>query len=437
MLTPRQIVVATLLGLLVALCAWGRIPRHWVALGIAIALLATGCLSPTQFLEGVDWDVIGLVLGMSIMTAYLELSGAMDLAARALLKRVASPRLLLFTLLMAAGCVSIALENVSVTLLFAPIGTRIAGAVGLDVVYTVVGVALASNLAGSATMIGDPPAIITAGYFNLAFTDFIVYRGRPSMFFYTLAAMILACLSISLSAPRSPAFDKNRVTSVGNEGVPTLRNVDRLFVLETLAFLSVKIALLSVRHVIRIPLSLAAAVAVGGTSMARLAHRDVDSVRKALREGLDWRVALFLVGVFSLSKAFQVQGLAKLLATWMLSFAGADLFATTTMLVWVSVLASAFIDNVPYTATMLPVVSYMASRLHLDPVLLAWAMLLGTTLGGNLTYIGASANVVAVRLLEKKGLRVSFLDFLRVSSLFNTVSVVSGWLMYELVWGFL
>ena len=431
MLTVHQMVVTALLILLVALCAWGRVPRHWVALFVALALLATGCLSPAQFLEGVDWDVIGLVLGMSVMTAYLELSGAMDLAAYAMLRRVASPRLLLFSLLMAAGCVSIALENVSVTLLFAPIAMRIARAAGLDLVPTVIGVALASNLAGSATMIGDPPAIITAGYFNLAFTDFIVYRGRPSMFFYTIAAMLLACLVTSLAVPRS-----SRRKAVVDEEL-RLRNVDKVFVAEALGFLSVKIALLSLRHVLCIPLTLAAVVAVAGTSIARAVHGDSDSVRKAFSEGLDWRVVLFLIGVFSLSKAFQVQGLAKLLAYWILSLAGPTPFAVTTVLVWVSVLASAFIDNVPYTATMLPVVSYLAKQVGIDPVLLAWAMLLGTTLGGNLTYIGASANVVAVRFLEKRGARVTFTDFLRVSTLFNTVSVVTGWVVYEVVWGFL
>ncbi|NPA96463.1 MAG: citrate transporter [Crenarchaeota archaeon] len=415
------------------MCAWGRVGRHWVSIAVAILLLATGCLTPRQFIEGVNWDVIGLVLGMGVMTAYLELSGAMDLATRFLRRRVASPTLLVFTLFMAAGLVSVALENVSVTLLFAPIAARIASELGMDIAPVVIGVALASNLSGSATMIGDPPAIMTAGYFNLAFTDFIVYRGRPSMFFYTIAAMVVACAVTSVMVTRGSAA---RIASSVREARAPDPRIDTVFVYEALGFLGLKIALLSVRHIVEVPLSLAAAVAVGGTTIARLLHGDRSSVRRAFREGADWRLALFLVGVFAVSKAFASTGLARLLAVAILSHVGRSLTLVTTALVWISVAASAFMDNVPYTATMLPVVSSIARALRVDPVPLAWAMLLGTTLGGNLTFIGASANVTAVRYLERKGIRVSFSDFLKISAPFNTASVVTGWLLFEAVWGF-
>ncbi len=433
MLTPYQVEVLASLVALVAACAWGRVGRHWVSIAIAILLLATGCLTPRQFVEGVDWDVIGLILGMGVMTSYLELSGAMDLATMGLLKRVSSPRALLFALFMSAGLVSIALENVSVTLLFAPIAARVAAELGMDAAPAVIGVALASNLAGSATMIGDPPAIMTAGYFNLAFTDFIVYRGKPSMFFYTLAAMVAACGSTALLASRSTPRRGVEALAQASRGLGG-KPVDRAFVYESLGFLGVKIGLLSARHVLEVPLSLAAAVAVGGTTLARLLHGDTKSVRKALREGLDWRLALFLIGVFALSKAFAVQGLAALMGYAILSRVGESMFSVTTALVWISVAASAVMDNVPYTATMLPVVSTIARGLGVDPVPLAWSMLLGTTLGGNLTFIGASANVAAVRYLEKRGRRVTFGEFLRLSAPFNTISVVSGWLLFEAFW---
>ncbi len=436
MLTLQQVTVLILLAFLVGACAWGRVGRHWISIAIAILLVALGCLTPRQLLEGVDWDVIGLILGMGVMTSYLELSGAMDLATRFLLKGFRSPTLLLFALFMAAGSVSIALENVSVTMLFAPIAARIARELGMDLAPVVIGVALASNLSGSATMIGDPPAILTAGFFNLAFTDFIVYRGKPSMFFYTVAAMVASCSVASFIASRGSGKKISTIHSDANCGKLIERPKDKAFLAESLGFLSVKIALLSARHVMEIPLSLAAAVAVGGTTLARLAHRDFESVKKALKDGLDWKLALFLVGVFALSKAFAVQGLAKLFAIAILSYAGPSMFAITSSLVWISVVASAVMDNVPYTATMLPVVKALATTLRTDPVPLAWAMLLGTTLGGNLTFIGASANVVAVRFLEKRGRKVSFAEFLKLSAPFNTVSVVTGWLLFEAVWNF-
>jgi len=427
----QGVVLGSLIAL-VALTAWGRIERQWIGLGVLLALLVAGAVTPIEVLKFIDWDVLGLVLGMSIFTVFLEESGLMDIAARLMYRRLGSPKAVVFWLSFLAGMISIFLENVTVVLLVAPITFRIAARFRMDPALILIPVALASNIAGSATMVGDPPAIITAGYLNLAFTDFIWYQGKPSMFFMTLVPMVLACLVAAAIVGRETG---SGVLLYGSESLEEpRRDVDKVFLVEAFLFLAVKIALLSLRHELHIPLSLAAAIGVGGLTLLRLIHGDKASIVRAFREGFEWKLLIFLAGVFVLSGAFAKHGLAIAMAKWLVSVGGSNLYAVTSLLVWMSVAVSAFIDNVPYTATMLPVVAAIARDLSVEPITIAWAMLLGTTLGGNLTYIGASANVTAVRLLEKRGRNVSFAQFTKISIPFNTVSVMIGWVMYELLW---
>ncbi len=428
-----QYLVIALLGLLVGLVAWGRIERHWVGLIILIALVVSGAVSLGEVVYYVDWDVLGLILGMSILTVYLEESGLMEVTARFLRRMLTSPLKLVFWLSFTAGLVSIALENVSVVLLFAPIALRMAKYLDINPVPVLIGVALASNMAGSATMIGDPPAIITAGYFGLSFTDFIWYNGKPSMFFFTLIPMILACLTLALITRKN--MESKHTVALGNPGIEEHSGVlDKVFLGEASLFLAVKIVLLSIRHIVHLPLSLVALISVGGLTLTRLIHGDKRHVVSALKNGFEWKLLLFLTGVFTLSGAFAKYGLASMAADYITSIGARNLVLVTSSLVWLSVIVSAFIDNIPYTTTMLPVVSAIALDLGVEPITIAWALLLGTTLGGNLTYIGASANVTAVRILEKKGYNVSFKEFIKISLPFNTVSVVTGWVLYEILW---
>jgi len=432
-----QGLILGLLVFLVGMITWGRIERQWVSLIILLVLVITSTVDFNELLIYVDWDVLGLILGMNMLTVYLEDSGLMEVISSFLRKRLTSPLKLVFWLSFTAGLVSIALENVSVVLLFAPIALRMAKSMNLNPIPVMIGVALASNMAGSATMIGDPPAIITAGYLNLVFTDFIWYNNKPSMFFFTLIPMIIACLVLALIAKRSlPQINKSYSTSnLNDEGVKqTTIAIDNVFLIEASIFLTIKIILLSLRHVIHLPLSLIALISVGGLTVTRLIHRDYENVKHALVAGFEWKLLLFLIGIFTLSGAFTKHGLANIVAKWIVNMGSGNIVIVTSLLVWLSVLISAFIDNVPYTTTMLPVVVLIASNLGVEPITIAWALLLGTTLGGNLTYIGASANVTAVRILEKRGYQVSFWDFIRMSIPFNTVSVITGWILYEIFW---
>ncbi len=432
LLTPLQaLVVASFAALFIgsAIIGDGRrvgrvtIYRWHLALLLAAILVALGAVPVARLVEYVEPDVLGLVYLMSIVTGYLEVSGVAHLVAERVSK-LGGVRAI-FWMLMAAGGLSLILENVSVVYLFAPMALRLAQQLGVDPVPVVIGVALASDMAGSATMIGDPPAIITAGYLNLNFMDFIVYKGRPSMFFYTVAAMVASCLLVAKMAAA-----KRHALHDGGGNV-----VDRVFLAEVAVFVTLKIILLSVRDEIHIPLTLAALVAVAGITLTRiLVHRDYESVKEAISKH-DIETPLFLAGVFVVSGAFVETGLASKLARILLAASGGDMLRLALLLITVSMAASSILYNTPYVAAMLPVVVELAHSIGGDPVVLAWALLIGATLGGTLTYIGAMGNYAAVRFLSQRGYRVGFKRFAEVSVPFTLTSVAVGTTLYILTWG--
>ncbi len=429
-----DILVLILLILMVTLVAIGRPKRYVIGLLLIIVLLVSQAVSIEELISYINWDVLGLILGMSIYTVFLEISGIAELIARYLVYKIRNTFILFLALILAAGIVSIALENVTTVLLFAPIVFKIGKITGVNIVPLMIGVALSANMSGSATMIGDPPAIITAGHYDLSFIDFVFYNGKPSMFFMTLIPMIVSCLTYTYFyiGRRSEEitfgemiFDKKNMWS----------GIDKLFVFETLFFLSIKIILLSIRDIIHTPLSLAAAVGVGGLALTRLLlHRDKKNVVYAFKNGFEWELLVFLAGVFVLSGAFAKYGLAERFAKELISLTGDNLFLLTAVLIWFSVAVSAVLDNVPYVATMLPVIDGLARDTGKDPIIYAWALLLGATLGGGITYIGASANLVTIRLLEKKNYRVSFTGFIKYSLPFNIVNILTGWALFIVFW---
>lgn len=423
--------ILVLLGLLIALLVWGRIDRHWISVLIMILLLISRAVDFDEALRYIDWDVLGLILGVSFLTMYLERSGLATLVAKRIIKSFGnSIRLLIFSISLVAGLVSILMENVSVVILLYPVVYSISITLALNPVVPMIMLTLSANIAGSATMIGDPPAILTAGAFRLSFIDFIIYKGKPSMFFFTIISMVSAIAVTSYIYSNKIGI---RPSSDYDRDIP-VPSSDKVFLVEATAFLVVKIILLSFRHVLNIPLSLTAAVAVGGITIMRILHRDIDSVVYAFKHGFEWKLLVFLVGVFVLSGAFEKHGVASIFAESLVYSMRGNTIALVSALIWLSVAFSAVIDNVPYTLTMIPVVKKVSEMLSLDPVVIMWAVLIGTTLGGNLTYIGASANVTAVRLLEKHGHNVSFTEFVKIGLVYNTTSVLLAWALYILIY---
>ena len=424
----HQVLVSVLFITAVALLAL-EVERHIVAVFVIVFLVALGLVSLEDFYVLVDWDVVGLVLCMSVYSAVLEISGFAKWAAWGVAKRTRSPLLLLYTLTLLAGLVSLVLENAVTVFIFAPVAFAVASLLNVDVKKLLVGIALAAGMSGSATMIGDPPAIIVAGRYNLAFTDFIIYESKPSMFFITLIPMIIATGAHILYNFRSAEMRQVSSSSLNAD------TIDRRFVLEALVFLFLKISLLSLRRELHLPLTLPALVALTGLYATRITlHRDYESVKRSLREGLNYKLPLFLVSVFLLSGSLKRHGVTDIVAEFIMRSVGANIIVLGVVVFAISALLSSLIENIPVTLTLIPVVDSIAPQVGVNPVILVWGMLSGLTAGGGYTYIGSGANVVAVHILDSKGSKITFAGFAKTALAFNLVNTALVLSMYTVIW---
>jgi Na+/H+ antiporter NhaD/arsenite permease-like protein len=424
-----QAIVVTLFVATIALLALERLERHMIAVIAIAVLLLTQAISLDDFLHFVDWDVIGLILCMSVYSVILEVSGFGKWIAYRAVARVKKPLLLLYVVILLSGVVSLVLENTITVFVFAPIAFEIASILGVSAKEVLIGIALTAGMAGSATMVGDPPAIIVAGHYNLAFTDFFVYKSRPSMFFIiTIPMLIATALYVLQNYIHREKRDVN--TAKMDEG-----SVDKWFVLEASLFLFLKIALLSLRKELGIPLTLSAIVALAGLYITRVTvHRDIECIKESLKEGLDYKLPLFLVAIFLLSNSLKKHGVTDSIANLVMERMGENILALGVTIFIISTVLSAFIENIPVTLTLLPIVDSIAVKIGVDPLILAWGVLSGLTAGGGYTCIGSGANVVAMHILGNKNIKTGFADFIKTALSFNIANTVMVIVLYTSIW---
>jgi len=423
-----QVLVSVLFIATVTMLAF-EVKRHIVAVFTIVSLLVLGLISPRDFYVLVDWDVVGLVVCMSVYSAILEISGFARWAAWGVAKRIKRPLLLLYMLILLSGLVSLILENTVTVFIFAPVVLAVASLLNIDVKKLLVGIALAAGMSGSATMIGDPPAIIVAGRYNLAFTDFIIYESKPSMFFITLIPMIVATGAHVLYNFRHTKIKRIDPDELG------VNTINKKFVFEALVFLLVKILLLSLRRELHLSLTLPALIALSGIYVTRIAlHRDYECVKKSLKEGLDYKLPLFLVSIFLLSGSLKRYEVTDIVAGYIVKYVGTSTLVLGIVVFAISALLSSLIENIPVTLTLIPVVDYIAPQIGVSPIILVWGMLSGLTAGGGYTYIGSGANVVAVHILDSKGSKITFSGFTKTALAFNIVNTTLVLALYTAIW---
>jgi Na+/H+ antiporter NhaD/arsenite permease-like protein len=395
-----------------------------VAAAVA-ALLALRVLSPQEALRAVSWNVVLLYFGMLLVGEVFLYSKMPDYLATLFTSRARGTAAAATILCLFTGLLSIALENVAVVLLVAPVAMSIARRSGINPVPLFIGMAISSNLQGAATLIGDPPSMLLAGHARLSFNDFFVYSGRPGIFFAVQVGAILSALVLLLffrrDDRRMPSLERHSYDSL----VPTLL-IGLLVVALVLAS--------SLEHNLEILAGLLCVLFGLASFLWYLAHSRGRHLKPFLK-ALDWQTGLFLIGVFVLVQSLTAVGLLEDIAAWMQRVAGGRPLVVFLLLVWVSVALSAFIDNVPYLMAMLPVVGLLAQRTAVEPYALYVGLLLGASVGGNITPIGASANIVAVGILKKHGYESRFFQFVRMGLPFTLVAVVASSLFVWLLFG--
>ncbi|HIY09263.1 MAG TPA: arsenic transporter [Firmicutes bacterium] len=396
--------------------------RPYIALGSALIFILTGMLPRDQIVGAIDFNVLLMIAGTMGLVKLFTDSRMPALLADRIMEKVPNVQMAAVSLALFAGIISAFVDNVATVLMVAPIALEICKKLKTNPVPFIIAIAVSSNLQGAATLVGDTTAIMLGSYANMSFLDFIIYQGKPGIFFAVelgavVSAVILAFLFRKEKVPVPKGAPRTQVTDY----VPTVLLVGMIALLIAVSFVPEK------------PEITNGLICVGlmviGMVYTFVRTRDTTAFTEPLK-AVDFETIGLLFGLFLVIGGITNMGVIDAVAGLLASVSGGNLFLIYTVIVWASVLFSAFIDNIPYVATMLPVVTGLAASLGVDPTLLYFGLLSGATLGGNCTPIGASANIAGIGILRKNGCEVKTKDFIRIGIPFTLAAVIPAYLYF-------
>ena len=399
--------------------------RAWIALASASIFVALGILPLSKVFGTVDWNVIMMIAGaMGIVTLFIE-SKMPSLLADIVIDKAPNVKWAVISLALFAGLISAFIDNVATVLMIAPVALTIAKKLKISPVPSVIAIAIASNLQGAATLVGDTTSILLGGYANMNFLDFFFFQGRIGIFWVVQAGALASTLVLMYAFRKYKQPIHLTETTVVKDYFPTILLVGMVLLLILASFLP------------NMPRTINGIICVSlfvlGLLVEFFRKKELCIFSNACRE-IDYFTILLLAGLFVVVGGISEAGVIKDISQLFVKLSNNNIFVIYTIIVWVSVLFSAFIDNIPYVATMLPVVAGIAGFLHIEPQILYFGLLTGATLGGNLTPIGASANITAIGILRKKGHHVSTWQFMKLGIPFTLSAVLVGYLMIWLIW---
>ncbi|HEX6075106.1 MAG TPA: ArsB/NhaD family transporter [Micromonosporaceae bacterium] len=396
-----------------------KIHRVASALGGAALMLALGLTDSEHafFSEhsGIDWNVIFLLLGMMLVVSVLKRTGIFEYVAIWAAKRAKGvPFRVMVILCLVTAFASALLDNVTTVLLVAPVTILVCERLGVPVAPYLIAEVLASNIGGTATLVGDPPNIIIASRAGLSFNDFLVY----------LAPIVLVLLVVYVGMIRvlfrkAFVYRPERVAEV-----MALRERDAIRDTRLLVVSLTVLTVIMAAFVLHTALHLEPAVVaiVGGLLLLALSRLDAEDVAK----DVEWPTLAFFAGLFIMVGALVANDVIGKLADAAVELTGGRLWFATMLLLWVSAFLSAIVDNIPYVATVSPLVSELVEATGGDGAsnVLWWSLALGADLGGNATAVGASANVVVLGIAERSGHPISFWQFTKYGLVVTLVTLL-------------
>ncbi len=399
--------------------------RTWVALGAAVIFLASGMLPLRELPGAVNWNVLFMISGTMVIVHYFIDSKMPNRLADMLMTRSKNVKWVTVYLSVFAGLISAFIDNVATVLIMAPVGMAVCRKQGINPVPMILSIAVSSNLQGAATLVGDTTSIMLGDFAGMDFLSFFWMEGRPGIFFAVeLGALASVGIMFFLFRKDTQPVTPGPLTPV-KDWFPGIM---------LLAVIGCLIGASFVQNKPGVTNGLICLVLAAVTVLRDQARtRDGSRLREAGR-AVDKATLLLLVGLFIVIAGVTNVGLVDDFAAWIVKVGGSSLFVLFTVITFGSVLISAFVDNIPYVAAMLPVLTGVTSALGIEPFLLYFGLLSGATLGGNLTSFGASANVTAVGQLMKEGCQVSFRDFARIGVPFTLSAVCAGYVFLWFVW---
>ena len=400
----------------------------WKVYAVAVAAvlyLILGILPVSLIPTAINWNVLMMMAGTMILVDYFIASKMPNRIADILLDK--SKNVMWVTIFMSlfAGVISAFIDNVATVLMVAPVGLAICKKLKISPISMILAIAVSSNLQGAATLVGDTTSIMLGAYADMDFMDFFFMKGRPGIFWAVElgAAATVPIMMFLFRKDKAPVSMKER-TEV-KDLVPTVLLCGMVAALIFASFFENKPAVTNGV----ICLLMAAIMMVYDF----LKSRKADSAVHALK-GVDFETLILLTGMFLVIQGITEAGIIDDFAGWIVKAGGSSKFLLYSIIVWGSVLISAFVDNIPYVATMLSVVTGVAAGMGIEPYLLYFGLLSGATLGGNLTPVGASANITGMGLLKQNGYEATFKDFARIGMPFTLTAVMAGYLFIWFVW---
>ncbi len=399
--------------------------RAIIALAVAAIYIITGILPYNTVFSVVDWNVLLMIFGTLLLVDYFIDSKMPNLIADHLLDL--APNVMWVTIFMSlfSGLISAFIDNVATLLMVAPVGLAVCKKLKINPVPMIISIAVSSNLQGAATLVGDTTSIMLGAYAKMDFNDFFWMNGKPGIFFAVeLGALLtIPIMMVLFRKDKEPvsAEEKTKVTDY----VPTIMMVAHVVLLMAASFIPEKPEITNGL--------ICLGCSVVGMVWEYFKDHDADRIMRVVKN-LDYDTVLLLTGLFMVIGGVTNVGLVDDLANFIVKAGGNNLFLLFTIVVWGSVLISAFIDNIPYVATMLPVLQGVTASLGIAPYLLYFGLLCGATLGGNITPVGASCNIAGVGMLRKEGHEVSFWDFARIGIPFTLAAVIGAYVFLWVLW---
>ena len=397
--------------------------RTYIALCSAAIFIISGMLPLNKVLGAIDFNVLLMITGsMGLVKLFID-SKMPDLIAELIINKVKNVQMAAVALALFAGIISAFVDNVATVLMVAPVAIQICKKLNTSPVLFIISIAVSSNLQGAATLVGDTTSIMLGGEAGMSFLDFFWYQGRPSIFFAVeLGAVVSAFIIAFVFRKEKQPIPKQEANTKVNDYVPTALLLAMLALLIGASFIEKKPAITNGL--------ICCILFVIGLAYNFIKYKDKESVLGAVR-AIDFQTLGLLLGLFIMIGGISEQGVIAYAADLLAKLGGGNEFQLFTIIVWASVLISAFIDNIPYVAVMLPIIS----GLGVNPTLLYFGLLSGATLGGNCTPIGASANITGTAILRKAGYEVKNKDFFRIGIPFTLAAVISAYVYLWLVYG--
>jgi len=399
--------------------------RAYIALGTAAIFVILGIVPYNEVFSAIDWNVIMMIAGtMGIVSLFTD-SKMPNRLADMLIEKTPNVKWAIIALSLFSGFISAFVDNVATILMVAPVALTISKKLNISPVPSIIAIAIASNLQGAATLVGDTTSILLGGHADMNFMDFFFFHGKPGLFWVVqlgaLASTLVLLWVFRKETQEIDAMDRTPVTNY----FPSVLLVGMVVLLIIASFIP------------NTPRTINGIICVSlfiiGLIENAIRTRSTDMVKTAFAE-IDYFTILLLAGLFVVIGGITRVGVVTDISNLFVRLSGDNLFLIYTLIVWASVLFSAFIDNIPYVATMLPVCGEIAGIMGVSPYILYFGLLVGATLGGNLTPIGASANITGIGILRKEGHEVTAGQFMRISVPFTLAAVTTGYILVWLLW---